>query len=58
MAFLYLLEPIWTAILAILYLKEYVPLASYVAGGMIICGAFLQWYIEAKAPTSSSYSQH
>jgi drug/metabolite transporter (DMT)-like permease len=56
-AFIYVFEPIWSALLARLYLGETLTLRGYVGGALIVSGALMHTWREVKiagaAPATS-----
>ena len=47
-AFIYVFEPVWSALLARAYLGEELALRGYLGGALIVCGAFLHTWYEAR----------
>ncbi len=40
-SFIYILEPVLGAVVALFYLHEVLPLAAYIGGGLVVVGAFI-----------------
>ncbi|HEV2654584.1 MAG TPA: DMT family transporter [Ktedonobacteraceae bacterium] len=55
-SFLYILEPVFGAIVATLYLRETLPLNGYLGGGLIVLGAVIHTWGSAGASAKSGAS--
>lgn len=52
-AFLYVFEPVWSALLARAYLGESLGMRGYLGGLLIVCGAFLHTWVEVRSQAAA-----